>query len=59
MIIGAKLNALEAVGVAIILISLMILVAKLWGWIKKKYPKYASIGVKVFIVVLLIAFIVS
>ena len=39
MIIGAELNALEAVGVTIVLISIMIIAAKMWGWIKKTYPE--------------------
>ena len=59
MIIGTKLTALEALAAALILISLMIFVAKLWGWLKKNYPKYASISIKVFVVVLLLVFIIS
>jgi hypothetical protein len=58
MLIGTNLNAMEAVGVTIVLISLMIAAAKLWGWIKKTYPKHASICVKVFVGVLLIVFII-
>jgi uncharacterized membrane protein len=59
LIIGKTLNVFEALVATLILIVLMILVAKIWGWIKKKNPKYASIGVRVFVVVLLIAFIFS
>jgi len=58
MIIGTNLNALEAVGVAIVLISVMISAAKLWGWIKKTYPKRASVFVKVLTGVLLIIFLI-
>ena len=58
-IIGMTHSVLEASIATIILIVAMIIAAKIWGWIKKKYPKYASIGVKVFIAVLLIVFIVS
>ena len=58
MIIGANLNALEALGLTIVLISLMIIAAKLWGWIKKTYPKHASILVKVFVGVLVLVFFI-
>lgn len=57
--VGMTMSVVEAIGATILLISLMILVAKLWGWVKKKYPRYASIGVRVFVTVLLIVFIVS
>jgi len=57
MIIGPKLNALEASVVTVVLISIMIIAAKLWGWAKKNYPKHASIFVKVFVVILLITFL--
>jgi len=57
--IGMTMNVVEVIGATLLLIMLMILAAKLWGWIKKKYPQYASIGVKVFVAVLLIVFIVS
>jgi hypothetical protein len=59
MIIGNSLTVLEASLVTMALIVFMIIAAKLWGWIKKNYPKYASVGVKVFVAVLLIVFIVS
>ncbi|MBK7631993.1 MAG: DUF1624 domain-containing protein [Ignavibacteriales bacterium] len=55
--IGMTLTTFEAIGVTIILIFIMILAAKIWGWVKKKYPKFASVGVKVFVGVLLIVFI--
>ena len=57
--IGKTMNAVEAIGAAIFLIVLMILAAKFWGWAKKKYPKYASIFVKVAIAVLVIVFFIS
>lgn len=57
--IGMTLNAFEAIGVTIILIVAMILAAKLWGWLKKKYPKYSSVGVKVFISILTVVFILK
>jgi hypothetical protein len=58
-IIGMTHSILEASIATIILIVAMIIAAKLWGWIKKTYPKQASIGVRVFVAVLLIVFIVS
>jgi hypothetical protein len=58
-IIGMTHNVLEASVATIILIIAMIIAAKVWGWIKKKYPIYASIGVKVLVVVLLLVFIIS
>ena len=58
IIIGAELNALEASMATIILITLMIIVAKIWGWFKKNYPKYAVVFVRVVVVVLLILFVV-
>jgi len=59
MVIGANLNALEALGVTIFLISLMISAAKVWGWIKKTYPKHTSIFVKIFVGVLVLVFFIS
>jgi uncharacterized membrane protein len=56
--IGNNMNALETTGAAIFLIYLMILAAKLWNWTKIKYPKFASVGVRVFVAVLIITFIV-
>jgi uncharacterized membrane protein len=57
--IGKTMSAFEATGSAIVLIILMISVAKFWGWLKKKYPKYSSIFVKAAAIVLLIVFFVS
>lgn len=59
MIIGRTYNVMESLIATLILISLMIFVAKLWGWLKKKYPKHVSIGVKIFVAILLIVFIIS
>lgn len=58
-IIGMTMNVPEAIGATILLIVLMILVAKLWGWAKKKYPKYSSLSVKAAVIVLLIKFFIS
>ena len=57
MIIGTNLNAAEASLVTIVLILLMIVVAKLWGWAKKNYPKPSSIFIKMLVVVLIIIFL--
>lgn len=58
MIIGTNLNALQASLATIILILLMIIAAKIWGWTKMKYPKNALIGVKVFAGILFTVFLV-
>lgn len=58
IIIGTKLNGLEAIMSAVILITLMIIVSKIWGWLKKGYTHYVSISVKTIVVVLIIAFII-
>jgi len=57
--IGMTMNVIEATGATIILIALMILVAKLWGWVKKKYPMYSPIFVKVAAAVMVILFFIS
>jgi uncharacterized membrane protein len=57
--IGKTMSLFEAIGVSILLIILMIVVAKFWGWLKKFNPKYASIGVKIFLAALFLVFIIS
>jgi uncharacterized membrane protein len=59
MIIGKTYNVLEASIATIILISLMIVIAKLWGWAKRNYPDHSSMFVKVSVTVLILAFILS
>lgn len=59
LIIGNNLNVLEASAVTLVLITLMIIAAKLWGWIKKTYPQHASIGIRVFVAGLIVVFILS
>lgn len=56
-IIGMTHTVLEASIATIILIIAMIIAAKIWGWIKKKYPKYTSIGVRVFVGLLVVVFL--
>ena len=58
LIIGTKLNAWEATLTALVLISLMIFAAKIWGWLKKDYPKFSLFFVKAVTGLLLIAFFV-
>ena len=57
--IGMTMNVIEAIGTTILLIALMILAAKLWGWAKKKYPKHSSLFVKAAVTVLLVVFFIS
>lgn len=54
--IGNTMSLPEATALTILLIFLMILVAKLWGWIKSSNPKYASFGVKIMAATLIIVF---
>ena len=58
MIIGKTYKVLEASIATIILISLMIITAKLWGRMKRKYPGQSSLFVKTAAAVLLIAFFI-
>jgi len=57
LIIGTELNSLEASLATIILMTLMIIIAKIWGWLKINYTKYVSIFVKILVIMLLIIFI--
>lgn len=57
--IGMTMNVLETIGATILLIVLMILAAKLWGWLKKNYSKHSSIALRVIVVLLLILFFKS
>jgi hypothetical protein len=58
-IIGMTMNVIETIGATFLLIVLMILAAKFWGLVKKKYPKYSSLFVKVAVAVLTIMFFIS
>ncbi len=57
--IGKSMNVFEAMGITIVLIILMIVAAKLWGWVKKKHPIYSSLFVRLAVTVLLIIFFIS
>jgi uncharacterized membrane protein len=54
--IGMTMNIIEAMGATILLIALMILTAKLWGWLKKNYSKLSSIALRVIVILILILF---
>lgn len=57
--IGKTMNLFESAAAATLLIFMMIIVAKIWGWAKKDYPKHASIFVIIAAVVLVIIFFIS
>ncbi|MEJ5263413.1 MAG: heparan-alpha-glucosaminide N-acetyltransferase domain-containing protein [Ignavibacterium sp.] len=57
-IIGNNLTLTESTLITLILIVLMILVAKFWGWIKSNYPKQSSFAVKSLSLILLVLFVV-
>ena len=59
IIIGTNYNVLETSIATIILITIMIIVSKIWGWLKKNHPKHSSIFVRVVVAVLLILLIIS
>lgn len=59
LIIGNNLNLIESVIVTLILITLMIIVAKMWGWMKINYPESTSFIVRTLIVILLIIFVLA
>jgi uncharacterized membrane protein len=54
--IGMSMNIIEAMGATILLIALMILASKLWGWLKKNYSKLSSIALRVIVILILILF---
>lgn len=41
-LIGPSLNVVECIAATLLLMILMVLTAKLWGWLKTKFPKYAT-----------------
>ena len=58
-IIGQTLNVWESIAATLVLMVLMILAAKVWGWIKMKYPKYATKVAWGVVGVLFIIFLIS
>lgn len=57
--IGSTLNLLESIAATLVLMTLMILAAKVWGWTKIKFPKYAGKVAWGVVCVLFIIFLVS
>jgi hypothetical protein len=41
-LIGPTLNVFESIAATLVLMALMIIAAKAWGWTKLKFPKYAG-----------------
>jgi len=58
-LIGPTLNLLESISATIILITIMVLIAKIWGWTKMKYPNYAGKVAWGVVGVLFIIFLIS
>jgi hypothetical protein len=58
-LIGPTLNVLESIAATLILMALMIVVAKIWGWTKLKFLKYAGKIAWGVVGVLFIIFLVS
>jgi uncharacterized membrane protein len=59
IIIGSTLNVWEGIAATLILMFLMVLVAKLWGWTKMKSPNYATKVAWGIVGVLFIIFLLS
>lgn len=59
LIIGNNLNLIGSLTVTAILITLMIIVAKIWGWMKTNYLEYTSITVRILAGILVIIFVFS
>jgi hypothetical protein len=59
IIIGPTLNIIESITATLFLMFVMIITPKIWGWIKKKSPKYAGKVAWVMVAVLCIKFLVS
>ena len=58
-IIGPTLNVWESIIATLILMALMVLVAKMWGWTKMKFPNYAGKAAWGVVGVLIIIFLLS
>ena len=42
ILIGQTLSLVESIVATVILMVAMVLIAKIWGWTKIKYPNYAG-----------------
>jgi hypothetical protein len=58
-LIGPTLNILESIAATLVLMVLMIIVSKIWGWTKIKFPKYSTKAAWGVVGVLFIIFLVS
>ena len=58
-LIGPTLTLFESLAVTLLLMALMILAAKIWGWTKLKFPKYAGKAAWGVVGVLFIIFLLS
>ena len=59
ILIGPTLNLIESIAATLILMIVMVLVAKVWGWTKMKSPEYAGKVAWGVVGVLFIIFLVS
>jgi uncharacterized membrane protein len=59
ILIGPTLNLIESIAATLVLMIVMILVAKAWGWTKIKSPKYAGKVAWGIVGVLFIIFLIS
>lgn len=57
IIIGNNLTVLESTAITILLITLMIIIAKFWGWLKQKYQSVSSLLVKFSLFILIVVFV--
>jgi len=58
-LIGPTLNVLESIVATLVLMSLMVLAAKIWGWTKLKFPNYAGKAAWGIVGVLFIYFLIT
>jgi hypothetical protein len=58
-LIGPTLNLIESIAATLILMIVMVVIAKIWGWTKMKYPKYAGKVAWGIVGVLFIIFLMS
>lgn len=55
-LLGTELNVLEALAVTILLAAVMVLLAKIWGWLKYKYPLVIQRGTGAVVTVCVVIF---
>lgn len=57
MVIGNNLNVLETSAVTLVLITLMIVAAKLWGWAKENHPQLSKVLLRFAVIILVVIFV--